>query len=369
MAESGLAVPIRATLWGKAIEAGQFRLLDAARNWRRTVYQSLDSTGSDPSWAALSPRRRTAQDASGPDPLLIAEPMLVKRNVVGVLLVEEGDEPRRLRPRRLEIIHGMGQQIAMAIQADLLQREMVAREHLETEVELARQIQKAFIPHVLPHRDGWELAARWETARQVGGDFYDVVELGGGRLGLFIADVADKGMPAALFMALTRTLFRAAVAQEAAPAQALRRINDLLFPDTRQGMFVTAVYGVLDPANGSFTYANAGHNPPIWLHRKGTAQELERTGLALGVINQSEVQERRLLLERGDSLLLYTDGVTEAFAPDGSLFGEERLLAAVGSQPRGSAEILVHRVETRLRAFMRTLPLADDLTMLAVSRL
>ena len=100
-----------------------------------------------------------------------------------------------------------------------------------------------------------------------------------------------------------------------------------------------------------------------------TAQELERTGLALGVINQSEVQERRLLLERGDSLLLYTDGVTEAFAPDGSLFGEERLLAAVGSQPRASAEILVHRVETRLRAFMRTLPLADDLTMLAVSRL
>ena len=96
---------------------------------------------------------------------------------------------------------------------------------------------------------------------------------------------------------------------------------------------------------------------------------VKRTGLALGVINQSEVQERRLLLERGDSLLLYTDGVTEAFAPDGSLFGEERLLTAVGSQPRGSAEDLVQRVETRLRAFMRTLPLADDLTMLAVSRL
>jgi sigma-B regulation protein RsbU (phosphoserine phosphatase) len=369
MAESGLADRVRRAIWSKAIQAGQFPLLDAARNWRRTVHQSLGAADSDLVWTELPPSRRSTKGARAPDPLLIAEPMLVKRDVAGVLLVEEGQRPRHLRSRRLEIIHGMGQQIAMAIQADLLQREMVAREHLETEAELARRIQKAFIPQVLPAREGWQLAARWETARQVGGDFYDVVELPGGKLGLFIADVADKGMPAALFMALTRTLFRAAVAQEATPAQALRRINDLLYPDTRQGMFVTAVYGVLDPGNGSFTYANAGHNPPIWLRRTGVVQELERTALALGVINQSEVQERHLLLERGDSILLYTDGVTEAFAPDGSLFGEERLLAAVGSFPRSSAEELLRSVETRLRAFMRTLPLADDLTMLAVSRL
>jgi len=369
MAQSGLADRVRGAIWGQPIAAGRFPLLDAARTWRRTVHQSLGSAPSAASWTELPPSRRSAEDATGTDPLLIAEPMLVKRDVVGILLVEEGEEPRQRRSRRLEIIRGMGQQIAMAIQADLLQREMVAREHLETEAELARQIQKAFIPQVLPHRDGWELAARWETARQVGGDFYDVVELPHGRLGLFIADVADKGMPAALFMALTRTLFRASVAQEAAPAQALRRMNDILYPDTRQGMFVTAVYGVLDTASGSFTYANAGHNPPIWLHKTGTAGELERTALALGVIDQSEVRERRILLEPGDSILLFTDGVTEAFAPDGTLFGEERLLAAVESKPRAPAEELVQAVEARLRRFMRTLPLADDLTMLAVSRL
>jgi sigma-B regulation protein RsbU (phosphoserine phosphatase) len=369
IAEAGLVDHIRAAIWDKPVEAGEFPLLDAARNWRRTVYQSLDPAASTTSWAELASSKRTTQDATGPNPLLIAEPMLLKQDVVGVLLVEEGEEPSQLRSRRFEIIHGMGQQMAMAIQADLLQREMVARERLETEVELARQIQTAFIPQVLPHRDGWELAARWETARQVGGDFYDVVELPGARLGLFIADVSDKGMPAALFMALTRTLFRAAVAEGARPAQALRRINDLLIPDTRQGMFVTAVYGVLDPATGTFTYANAGHNPPIWLHDTGAVQELGRTALPLGVIDQTEVQERQLQLERGDSILCYTDGVTEAFAPDGSLFGEERLLAAVGSKPRASAEDLLHIVETRLRRFMRTLPLADDLTMLAMHRL
>ncbi|NOH04137.1 MAG: SpoIIE family protein phosphatase [Chloroflexi bacterium] len=149
-------------------------------------------------------------------------------------------------PAALRSSTGLRKEAALAIQNDLLQQEMVVRERLETEVQLARQIQQTFIPSVLPTHPNWQIAARWRTARQVGGDFYDLIELPNNRLGIFIADVADKGMPAALFMALTRTLVRAAVLETASPAEAVRRVNDLLLPDTQQGMFITAVYGVLD---------------------------------------------------------------------------------------------------------------------------
>jgi serine phosphatase RsbU (regulator of sigma subunit) len=317
----------------------------------------------------MGPSRRIDRAESEGERLLIAVPLLIKNDMVGALLVEEGEKARASRQRRFVMIQEIGQQIAMAMQADQLQREMMARERLETEVDLARQIQRTFIPQSLPRKEGWELAARWETAREVGGDFYDVVELPGGRLGLFVADVSDKGMGAALFMALTRTLFRAEVAEGASPAVALQRINDLLIPDTKQGMFVTAVYGVLDLASGDFTYANAGHNPPLWIHGDGNAQELERTAIALGVMEGSEVKERTLKVHPGESLLLFTDGLTEAFSPEGKLFGEAGLMEVVHSFQSGSAEGLVEAVEASLNAFRQALPLADDLTMLAVRRI
>ena len=197
--------------------------------------------------------------------LLAALPLMVKGEIFGVLLIEETSGGRRFRSRRLEILNGVAQQIALAMQNDLFQKATVTRERLEMEVQLARQIQQAFLPERLPTLPGWDLSARWRTARQVGGDFYDIIELSEERIGLFIADVADKGMPAALFMALTRTLMRAAVLQTDSPAEALRQVNDLLYPDCEQGMFVTAVYGVLDLKTGKFTYANAGHNPPLAL--------------------------------------------------------------------------------------------------------
>jgi len=367
-AEFGLPERAKAHVWNRDLCAGQFNLLEAAMKSRRRVVHVLRPDEAPESWAGLAPSRRIDRVEAEAERLLIAVPLLIKSDLVGALLVEEGDQPSRDRPRRSLMIQEIGQQIAMAMQADQLQREMVRREHLETEVELARQIQKTFIPQQLPQPEGWELAARWKTARQVGGDFYDVVELPGRRLGLFVADVSDKGMPAALFMALTRTLFRAAVAEGSSPAEALRRMNELLIPDTRQGMFVTAVYGVLDLDSGDFTYANAGHNPPFWIHRDCDAQELERTAIALGVIEGSEVKQRTVQLVRGESLLLFTDGVTEAFAPDGALFGETGLMEIIHSTQPGSAEALVRAVEEHLYAFMQGLPLADDLTMLAVRR-
>src|SRR5512136_1511125 len=229
------------------------------------------------------------------------------------MVVEEDGDARRFRSKRVEIVNSIAQQVVLSIQNEHLQLEMVVRERLEHEVELARQIQKTFLPEHLPEFPGWDLAATWLTARQVGGDFYDLIELPGNRLGLLIADVSDKGMPAALFMALTRTLVRAVVNETASPAEVLRRVNALIIPDNRQGMFVTAVYGVLALGSGEFTYANAGHNPPLWMRMAGkTLESLPRTGAALGIIEDLSMDERTISLDLDDLLLLYTDGLTEA---------------------------------------------------------
>jgi sigma-B regulation protein RsbU (phosphoserine phosphatase) len=169
-------------------------------------------------------------------------------------------------------------------------------------------------------------------------------------------------------MALTRTLVRAAAVEAASPAEALRRVNDLLMPDTRQGMFVTAVYAVLDQISGDFTYANAGHNPPFWIRVGGQIEKLTRTGIALGVIEANPITQRTLRIRPGEGVLLYTDGVTEAFSPDGSLFGESRLLEVVRSNGSSPAETLLNMVDASLDEFIGSSLLSDDLTLLVVRR-
>jgi sigma-B regulation protein RsbU (phosphoserine phosphatase) len=368
--EYGLNDETDSAVWNREFPDGAFPFLDAARRQNRLLTHVLKRKLKPKAWLKVH------SDMAGPeehifedDRLLMAVPVAIKNDSFGVMVIEEADNGRRFRSRRIEIINGIAQQAALAIQNDRLQEEMVVRERLETEVQLARQIQQTFIPHSLPEYPGWQLAARWRTARQVGGDFYDVIELPNHCLGLFIADVADKGVPAALFMALTRTLVRAAVLETDSPADALRRVNDLLVPDTQQGMFVTAFYAVLNRETGDFTYVNAGHNPPLWMHGDGSEiQRLTRTGVALGVAENLPMYEKTIRLSIGDYVLLYTDGVTEAFSLEGDLYGEPRLTDAV-RQPHESANHLLEVVEASLTDFITTAPLSDDLTMLALRRL
>ncbi len=366
----GLSEDDKFLVWEDIYTPGEFPLLDGVRE-ASTILLRLYGVGSTPiSWLDISPPWDDGMDEfiNSDADLLMAVPLKIKDDLFGVLLAEEAPGGRRFRARRLEIITGIAQQAALSIQNDRLQVEMVARERLQHEVEVAREIQKTFIPELLPEDPDWEVAGRWQPARQVGGDFYDVIELADRRLGLFIADVADKGIPAALFMSLTRTLVHAAVKDTECPAEALRRVNDLLIPDTQQGMFVTAVYGVLSLDTGEFIYANAGHNPPFWLQKAtGEIIRLTRTGMALGVLEGTEIEQHTIQLLAGDSLLLYTDGVTEAFSPAGQLFGEARLKAAF-SVENGSLKASLDEIETHLKKFMDTLPPADDLTMLAVRR-
>jgi len=313
--------------------------------------------------------------------LLLAFPLAAHGESLGVFLVEEPDisplenqalsSNRRLRAKRLEITTGICQQATLAIKNDRLQRETVLRERLEREVQLARDIQRTFLPKELPSLPGWEVSARWITARQVGGDFYDVFELPDGRIGLAIADVADKGMPAALFMVLVRTLLRAAAPRLESPAESLRRVNELLAPDAPDGMFVTLFYGVLDPATGDLCYANAGHNPPFIVHRREEVERLPNGNIALGVLQDAQFEEFRITLAPEDLFLLYTDGFIEAFSPYGDMFGEERLrqaLVEAAQSSKCSAEDALRIVIDVVTDFLEGDLPADDQTALMLRR-
>jgi sigma-B regulation protein RsbU (phosphoserine phosphatase) len=367
----GFTEPAQAALWNRDFAPGEFPLLDAVQKNTQMVVGLLPAEILE-DW--LDPElARTEQESiyilQTGDHLLLGFPLLIKNDFFGVMLVEEDSDARRFRQKRVEIVTSISQQVALSVQNERLQREMVNRERLEHEVQLARQIQKTFLPEKLPETLGWNLAATWITARQVGGDFYDVFELSGGRLGLFIADVSDKGIPAALFMALTRTLVRAVVFDTPSPADALRKVNALIIPDNQQGMFVTAVYGVLTLKSGEFTYANAGHNPPLWLSRETKRMEsLLRTGAALGIIEDVPMVDRTITLKPDDFLLLYTDGVTEAFSPQDETYGEERLQMVLGVAEAETARGVLDVLEASVREFMGLVPPADDLTMLGVKR-
>jgi len=368
--EYGLSEEDEISFWESEFPLGVSPLLDSARGQARLVAIPADEGKSLQDWLKMDALDDASESVvlASDHQLLLAVPLLIKNDVFGVLLVQEAPGGLRFRARRMDIINGIAQQAALAIQNYRLQEEMVVRERLETEVQLARQIQQTFIPEKLPILSGWDLAARWRTARQVGGDFYDVMELPNEGIGLFIADVADKGIPAALFMALTRTLVRAAVIDTESPAEALRRVNDLLIPDTQQGMFVTAVYAVLYPATGKLIYANAGHNPPLWLKSEGKVESLTRTSMALGVVEGTDIEERAIKLKKDDKLFLYTDGLSEAFSPSDDMFGEDRIIAALQTGKSKSAEQILQGIEDALDKFVGDEEQSDDLTMLLLRR-
>ncbi|MEJ5224104.1 MAG: GAF domain-containing protein, partial [Anaerolineales bacterium] len=363
----GLPPELLPSLW-RTLAPAEFPLLAAAIETLQPAL-SLEAHLGPENWTNLLPPDASDSEyiLQADDRLLMVFPLNIKDALFGVLLAEEAVGGRRFRNRRIEILTGVAQQAAMAIQNDRFLQESRARERLETEVELARQIQQTFIPTQLPTLPNWTLATLWRTARQMGGDFFDIFELPGKRLGLFIADVADKGVPAALFMALTRTLVRAAVTEIALPGQALQRVNRLLYPDTAQGMFVTAFYGVLDTETGLFTYANAGHNPPLWV-RAASVERLTRTGMALGVVEELDITQQFITLAPGDALVIYTDGITEAFSPEGEMFGETRLAETARQSIGGAASDMVERIETAVNDFMGGIPPADDLTMVVLKR-
>lgn len=248
-------------------------------------------------------------------------------------------------------------------------RERLALERMTQELALARQMQASFLPTELPRIAGWELGATLKPARQTSGDFYDVIQLADGRLALLVADVADKGMSAALFMALTRTLLRTYAADYPEdPARVLRAANERLLTDSSDDSFVTVFYAVLDVRNGSLCYANAGHNPS-YIVGDGRPLALPNTGMPLGIQEDNAWTVAEARLARGDLLLLYTDGIIDAHNGADELFGAERLLQVVAGCRERSVPQVEAAIMNAVREFCGERPQFDDLTLLLARRL
>ncbi|MDV2481111.1 SpoIIE family protein phosphatase [Methanoculleus sp. Wushi-C6] len=238
-------------------------------------------------------------------------------------------------------------------------------ERKKAELRIAHDIQMSFLPERLPEVPGIELAALSLPAKEVGGDFYDAIPLPGDRTAFAIADVAGKGVPAALFMALSRTVLRANTLVPRSAREAVGEANSLIAEDAKSGMFVTLFYAVADPAKRTLTYVNAGHNPPL-LFRSGAVRpvRLEGTGIILGVMPEAEYGEETVALASGDLLLLYTDGITEAINPGEEQFGEERLIETVtGCRDLSPGEI-VDRIRGAVAGFSGDEPQFDDQTLM-----
>lgn len=249
---------------------------------------------------------------------------------------------------------------------------MSRRRTAEQELVLAAEIQASFLPRSLPAVPGWELAVTLRPAQLTCGDFYDVIPLSNGRVGLVIADVADKGAGAALYMALSRTLIRTFVILYAdRPDLALSGANGRILQDTDSDLFVTVFLGVLEPRTGRLTYVNAGHNPPYLLRDDPAAETtaLGQTGMPVGVsVGKRKWQRRQIEMGPGDALLLYTDGVTEAHAAGNRLFGAERLLAAARAHHGAGAETMRRGIMTAVDAFVEDAPQFDDIALMVLKR-
>ncbi len=246
------------------------------------------------------------------------------------------------------------------------QAEVRARERIDQELRVAQLIQQQFLPKKLPDLPGWQVAAFYRAAREVGGDFYDFVELPDRRIGLVIGDVTGKGVPAALVMATTRSIIRSDAPRLVAPGAVLARANELLHEDIPANMFVTCLYAVLEPATGRLVFANAGHDLP-YVRTGDVAVELRAKGMPLGLMADMTYDEHEIVLGRGDSLLLHSDGVAEAHARDRQMFGFPRLRRLVAESPSG--ERLIDRVLSELDRF--TGPgweQEDDITLVTISR-
>jgi serine phosphatase RsbU (regulator of sigma subunit) len=254
-----------------------------------------------------------------------------------------------------------------ALQEERLAQVERERERVEQELRVARSIQQASLPKEVPTLEGWQIAPFYRPAREVGGDFYDLLELGDKRLGIVVGDATGKGVPAALVMASARSMLRAvAQASEYSPGDVLGMVNDSLVIDIPPNMFVTCFYAILDPKSGALSYANAGHDLP-YLRRGGDAEELRARGMPLGLMQGMSYEQHEIALDAGQGVLFYSDGLVEAHDPKGEMFGFPRLRALIAEYDGESAlgEFLMEELYSFVGEGWQQ---EDDITLLTLRR-
>lgn len=259
---------------------------------------------------------------------IMCAPLKTEKGVFGAILLA-GDPAYPLSAGDLKLLNAIAMQTAPAIEIAHLHQIELEKVRLERDLNMARRVQTGMLPSQMPVIEGWRLAAHWQPARMVSGDLYDFIHFPDGKLGLVIADVTDKGVPAALFMANTRSVLRGVVASMGArgsesPGRLLAQVNEVLGDDAPMNMFVTCLLVVLDLKEGRLRYANAGHNPP-YLRTADGAIELRARGVPLGIFPDMEYEEKEVALKPGESLLMYSDGLVEAHNAQGEMFGFPRL--------------------------------------------
>ncbi len=299
----------------------------------------------------------------------IVVPLVSQGELIGLLNLGPRLSEQEYSGDDRKLLENLATQAAPALQvAQLVRRQQAearARARIEQELRVAQLIQQNFLPKELPELTGWHVAAYYQPAREVGGDFYDFIELPDGHVGVVVGDVTDKGVPAAMMMAATRSVLRAAAQRLIAPGEVLERVNDLLCPDMPEKMFVTCLYAVLDPATGRVRFANAGHNVP-YVRTAAGAAELRARGMPLGLLPGMPYEENEAEIQPGDAILFHSDGLAEAHSANREMFGMPRLMELVGARGDGD---LIDLLLSELTSF--TGPdweQEDDITLVTVQR-
>ena len=305
----------------------------------------------------------------------VVVPLVSQGELIGLLNLGPRLSQQEYSADDRKLLNDLATQTAPAVQvAQLVRQQQLQaqeRERIEQELKVARLIQQTLLPKNVPDLPGYGLAAYYQPAREVGGDFYDFLELEDGQFGIVVGDVTDKGVPAALVMATTRTLLRAWAQRLDSPGEVLKRVNDVVVQDIPPNMFITCLYAILDPQTGLLRYANAGHDLPYrrrTSNSSGGAEELRATGMPLGLLPGMAYEEKEIVLERGDSVLFYSDGLVEAHDPEREMFGFPRLQGLVGAH-RSDGPAMVNFLLSELARFTGDeWEQEDDITLVTLER-
>jgi serine phosphatase RsbU (regulator of sigma subunit) len=317
-----------------------------------------------------SPALRTMKEAD----IKVVVPLVSQGELIGLLNLGPRLSQQEYSADDRKLLNDLATQTAPAVQVAQLvrqqQQQAQERERIEQELRVARLIQQTLLPKHVPDLPGYQLAAFYQPAREVGGDFYDFLELDDGHLGLVVGDVTDKGVPAAIVMATTRTMLRASAQRLDSPGEVLKRVNDVIVRDIPPNMFITCLYAILDPGTGLLRYANAGHDLPYRRRtsNSGGAEELRATGMPLGLLPGMSYEEKEIVLEMGDSVLFYSDGLVEAHDPQREMFGFPRLQGLVGAH-RSDGPAMVNFLLSELARFTGDQwEQEDDITLVTLDR-
>jgi sigma-B regulation protein RsbU (phosphoserine phosphatase) len=301
---------------------------------------------------------------------IICTPLVLKDDVLGVIYVDNRLQAGLFTEKHLDLLKAIASSAVIAIENARLYQVAVEKGRMERELQMAYRVQSSLIPKEAPQVPGWEFAASWQPAREVSGDFYDFISCANDCMGFVIADVTDKGMPASLIMAMTRSILRSSLDQAASPAEGIIKANNLICSDSNIGMPITAFYAVIDTSKDQIIYVNAGHHPPLFYRSGGESPvHLKRTGMLLGFLENEIYTQESIMVDVGDFLVLYTDGITDAANSKQESYGMARFQDAVREHRNGSARQILVGIEKSVQAFIGKTAPYDDITLLIARKL